>query len=90
MAEIRGVVCPKEGNNKMFLIQLMKLRYREGAPMAHHVNAFQGVINQLSSMEIPFEDEVRALLDTWETLKVTLCNQPLMVLSLGTLSRLSS
>ena len=65
----------------MFLIkQLMNLRYREGAPLADHVNAFQGIINQLSSMGISFEDEVRALLllgslpDTWETLKVTLCN----------------
>ena len=48
--------------------------------MANHVNAFQGIINQLSSMGISFEDEVRALLllgslsDTWETLKVSLCN----------------
>ena len=71
----------KEGTNKMFLIkQLMNLRYREGAPVADHVKAFQGIINQLSSMGISFEDEVRALLllgslpDTWETLKVTLCN----------------
>jgi len=65
----------------MFLIkQLMNLRYREGAPVADQVNAFQGIINQLSSMGISFEDEDMALLllgslpDTWETLKVTLCN----------------
>ena len=65
----------------MFLIkQLMNLKYRKGAPVADHVNALQGIINQLSSMGISFEDEVRALLllgslsDTWETLKVTLCN----------------
>ena len=48
--------------------------------MADHVNSFQGIINQLSAMGITFEDEVRVLLllgflpDTWETLKVTLCN----------------
>jgi hypothetical protein len=30
--------------------------------MADHVNAFQDIINQLSAMEISFEDEVRALL----------------------------
>ena len=65
----------------MFLInQLMNLRYQKGAPVADHVNAFQDIINQLSSMEISFEDEVRALLllgslpYTWDTLKVTLCN----------------
>jgi len=45
-----------------------------------HWNAFQGIINQLSSIGISFEDEVRALLllgslpDTWETLKFTICN----------------
>jgi ABC-type uncharacterized transport system YnjBCD substrate-binding protein len=65
----------------MFLIkQLMNMLHREGAPVADHVNAFQGIINQLSSMGITFEDEVRSLLllgslpDSWETLKVTLCN----------------
>ena len=75
----------------MFLIkQLMNLRYREGAPVANHVNAFQGIINQLSSMGISFEDEVRVLLllgslpDTWETLKVTLCNSALLTLDFGT------
>ena len=65
----------------MFLIKkLMRLRYKEGTPIADHVNEFQGIINQLSSMGITFEDEVRALLllgslpDTWETFKVTICN----------------
>ena len=79
--KLEELYARKEGTNKMFLIkQLMNLRYREGAPVANHVNAFQGIINQLSSMGISFEDEVRALLllgslpDTWETLKVTLCN----------------
>ena len=65
----------------MYLIrQLMYLRYHDGTRMADHVNAFQGIINQLSSMSITFDDEVRALLllgslpNTWETLKITLCN----------------
>jgi hypothetical protein len=58
----------------------MHLRYKEGIPIANHVNEFQGILNQLSSMGITFEDEVRALLllgsipDTWETLKVTIRN----------------
>jgi hypothetical protein len=34
----------------------------EGTPIADHVNEFQGIINQLSSMGITFENEVRALL----------------------------
>jgi hypothetical protein len=58
----------------------MRLRYKEGTPIADHVNEFRGIINQLSSIGITFEDEVRALLllgslpDTWETCKVTICN----------------
>jgi hypothetical protein len=48
--------------------------------VADHVSVFQDIINQLPSMKIIFEDEVQALLrlgslpDSWETLKVTLCN----------------
>jgi transposase InsO family protein len=79
--KLEELYARKEGTNKMFLIkQLMHLRYKEGTPVADHVSAFQGIINQLSSMGITFEDEVRALLllgsfpDSWETLKVTLCN----------------
>jgi hypothetical protein len=79
--KLEELYARKEGTNKMFLIkQLMNLRYREGRPVADHVNAFQGIINQLSSMGITFDDEVQALLllgslpDSWETLKVTLCN----------------
>jgi hypothetical protein len=58
----------------------MSFRYKEGTPIADRVNEFRGIINQLYSMGITFEDEVRALLllgslpDTWETFKVTVCN----------------
>jgi hypothetical protein len=71
----------KEGTNKMFLIKkLMHLRYKKGTPIAFHVNEFQGIINQLSSMVIIFEDEVRVMLllgslpDTWEAIIVSVCN----------------
>lgn len=73
----------------MFLIkQLMCLRYKEGILIADHVNTFQGIINQLSSKGITFEDEVRALLlldsllDNCETFKVMVSIQHLMELSL--------
>ena len=79
--KLEELFARKEGTNKMFLIkQLMCLRYKEGTLIADHVNTFQGIINQLSSMGITFEDEVRALLllgslpDSWETFKVTVCN----------------
>ena len=79
--KLEELYARKEGTNKMFLIKkLMRLRYKEGTPIADHVNEFQGIINQLSSMGITFEDEAKALLllgslpDTWETFKVTVCN----------------
>ena len=46
--------------------------------MAEHLNAFQGLINQTTSLEVPLADEVLALLllgslpDSWEMLVVTL------------------
>ena len=44
------------------------------------MNAFQGLINQTTSLEVPLADEVLALLllrslpDSWETLVVALGN----------------
>jgi len=86
--KLEELYARKEGTNKMFLIkQLMNLRYREGAPVADHVKAFQGIINQLSSMGISFEDEVRALLllgslpdtlkgvVTWNLIKTKVLNE---------------
>jgi hypothetical protein len=46
----------------LFIKKLMHFRYKEGTPIAYHVNEFEGIINQLSLMGITFEDEVRALL----------------------------
>ena len=48
--------------------------------MVEHINAFQGLTNQTTSLEVPLADEVLALLllgsllDSWETLVVTLGN----------------
>jgi hypothetical protein len=71
----------KEGTNKMlFIKKLWCLRYKEGTPIVDHVNEFHGIINQLSSVGITFEDEDRALLllgslpDNWKTFKVTVSN----------------
>jgi hypothetical protein len=56
------------------------MRYKERTLIADHVNEFHGIINQLSSLGITFEDEVRALLllgslpDNWETFEVTVLN----------------
>ena len=48
--------------------------------MMAHLNTFQGLINQTTSLEVPLADEVlvllllRSLPDSWETLVVTFGN----------------
>ena len=90
--KVEELYARKEGTNKMFLIKkLICLRYKEGTPIADHVNEFQGIINQLSSMGITFEDEVRALLllgslpTLGRPLRSLYAIQHLMALSLGNL-----
>ena len=58
--------------------KIVRLTYQDGSYMAEHMNAFQGLINQTTSLEVPLADEVLALLllgslpNSWETLVVTL------------------
>ncbi len=57
--KLEELFARKEGVNKMLLIKkLMHLRYKERSRIADHVNDFQGIINQLNTMSISFEDEV--------------------------------
>lgn len=71
----------KTGNNKLFLIKkLIQLKYHDGTPITDHLNAFQGIINQLAGMGIKFEDEIQGLWilgtlpDSWETFRTSLSN----------------
>ena len=60
LLKLEELYARKEGTNEMFFIKkLIHLRYKEGTPIADHVNEFQSIINQLSSIGITFEDEVR-------------------------------
>ena len=58
--------------------KLVRLRYQHGSNMAEHMNSFQELIHQATSLEVPLADEVLALFllgslpDRWETLIVTL------------------
>ena len=50
-------------NNKVYLMKkLFNLKKAEGTPVAHHLNEFNTITNQLSTMEIEFDDEVHALI----------------------------
>ncbi|GJY21075.1 hypothetical protein Tco_0393641, partial [Tanacetum coccineum] len=79
--KLEQLYARKTRNNKLFLIkQTMRLKYTDGSPITDHLNAFHGIINQLASMGIKFEDEIQGLWllgtlpDTWETFKTSLSN----------------
>ena len=49
-------------NNKVLLMKkLFNLKKVESTPVAQHLNEFNTITNQLSSVEIQFDDEVRAI-----------------------------
>ena len=72
MLENKNVV-----NRVSIFRKLVRLRYQDDSSMVEHMNAFQGLINQTTLLEVPLVDEVLTLLllgslrDSWETLVVT-------------------
>jgi hypothetical protein len=50
-------------SNKVFLMKrLFNMKMLEGGSIVDHLNEFNMVTNQLSSVKVDFDDEVRALL----------------------------
>ena len=67
--------------NKVSIFRkIVRLRYHDGSSMVEHINTFQGLMNETTSLEVPLADEVFALFllgslpDSWEMLVVTLGN----------------
>ncbi|KAK2972659.1 hypothetical protein RJ640_003432 [Escallonia rubra] len=68
-------------SNKVFLMKrLFNMRMSENGSVVDHLNDFNGVTNQLESVGINFDDEIRALLfmyslpDSWSNLVTTVSN----------------
>ena len=68
-------------NNKVHLMKkLFNLKIVENASVAQYLNEFNTITNQLSSIEIDFDDEIRALiilaslLNSWEVMRMTVSN----------------
>jgi len=75
MAALSGMYEKPSTNNKVHLMKkLFNLKMAEGASVAQHLNEFNTITNQLSSMEIDFDDEIRALIvlaslpNSWEAM----------------------
>ena len=50
-------------SNKVFLMKrLFNMKVSEGGSVVDHLNGFNTITNQLSSIGVTFDDEVRALL----------------------------
>uniref|UniRef100_A0A2N9H4I6 Retrovirus-related Pol polyprotein from transposon TNT 1-94-like beta-barrel domain-containing protein n=1 Tax=Fagus sylvatica TaxID=28930 RepID=A0A2N9H4I6_FAGSY len=68
-------------NNKEHLMKkLFNLKMAEGVVVAKHLNEFNTITNQFSSVEIEFDDEIRALIvlaslpNSWEAMRMAVSN----------------
>jgi hypothetical protein len=68
-------------SNKVFLMKILfNMNMSEGGSITDHLNEFNMVINQLSSVKVDFDDEVRALLilcllpENWNDLVMDVSN----------------
>ena len=63
MKALSGMYEKPSANNKVHLMKkLFNLKMAENALVAQHLNEFNTITNQLSSVEIDFDDEIRALI----------------------------
>ena len=63
MKALSGMYENPTANNKVHLMKkLFNLKMAENASVAQHLNEFNTITNQLSSVEIDFDDEIRALI----------------------------
>ena len=63
MAALSGMYEKSSANNKVHLMKkLFNLKMTEGMTVTQHLNEFNTITNQLSSVKIDFDDEIRALI----------------------------
>jgi hypothetical protein len=81
MAVLSSMYEKLSANNKVQLMKkLFNLKMADGASVAHHLNEFNTITNQLSSVEIDFDDEIRVLIvlaslpNSWEAVRMTVSN----------------
>ncbi|RVW22925.1 Retrovirus-related Pol polyprotein from transposon TNT 1-94 [Vitis vinifera] len=81
MKALFGMYEKPSANNKVHLMKkLFNLKMAENASVAQHLNEFNTITNQLSSVEIDFDDEIRALIvlaflpNSWEALRMAVSN----------------
>ncbi|RDX88864.1 hypothetical protein CR513_29482, partial [Mucuna pruriens] len=81
---MKSLYASKCENDKLFLLNsIVSLKFKEDTSLSDHLNEFQMIIDQMSRMDIKFEDEILGLLllnslpVSWETFKVSITNSAL-------------
>ncbi|KAL6323541.1 hypothetical protein AAG906_039119 [Vitis piasezkii] len=81
MKALSGMYEKLSANNKVHLMKkLFNLKMAENASVTQHLNEFNTITNQLSSVEIDFDDEIRALIvlaslpNSWEAMRMAISN----------------
>ena len=81
MAALSSMYEKSSANNKVHLMKkLFKPKMAEGTSMAHHLNEFNTITNQLSSVEIDFDGKIHALIvlvslpNSWKAVRMSVSN----------------
>ena len=81
MKALSSMYEKSSANNKVHLMKkLFNLKMAKNASVAQHLNEFNTITNQLSSIEIDFDDEIRALIvlaslpNSWEAMRMAISN----------------
>ena len=81
MKTLLGMYEKLSSNNMMHMIKkLFNLKMTENASIAQHLNEFNTITNQLSSIEIDFDDEICVLIilaflpNSWEAMRIAVNN----------------
>jgi hypothetical protein len=81
MAALSGMYEKPSANNEVHLMKkLFNLKMAEGVAVAKHLNEFNTITNQFSSVEIEFNDEIRAFIvlaslpNYWEAMRMAVSN----------------
>uniref|UniRef100_A0A2N9GLT2 Retrovirus-related Pol polyprotein from transposon TNT 1-94 n=1 Tax=Fagus sylvatica TaxID=28930 RepID=A0A2N9GLT2_FAGSY len=81
MMALCGMYEKLSANNKVHLMKkLFNLKMAESTAVVQHLNEFNRITNQLSSVEIEFDDEICALIvlaslpNSWEAMRMVVSN----------------
>ena len=81
MKALFGMYEKPSANNKVYLMKkLFNLKKAKGTPVVQHLNEFNTITNQLSLVEIEFDDEVCVLIllaslsNSWEAMRMAVSN----------------